>query len=175
MQEITIHAADVASPPRRWRFWLLRTLAALAFAFALSAVVEACWIGLLVALYGDLDTALKDVRPTPITAGGSAAFFASALAAFLGAFIAPLVLGSCTQRRRAVVLSSVHGAVLAVLPAILLAALAGSLSWVVAPGTMTFAWIGLALGVLAGIGGGASAGWIMKRAEHGVAADRPRH
>jgi hypothetical protein len=167
--ELAMQAPDSANPPLRWRFWLLRTLAALAFAFAASALVEAGWIGLLVAAYGGFDTALKDLRTTTITAGGSAAFFASAIAAFMGAFIAPLVLGRCTQRRRTVVLSSVVGAVLATLPA-----LTGSLSWVVAPGTMMFAWIGLALGVVAGICGGAMAGWMMKRAEKGVAADRTR-
>jgi hypothetical protein len=151
----------------------VRILAALAFAIAINAVVQASWIGLLVTIYGSLDTALRDLRPSLISAGGSAAYFASGLAGFLGAFIAPLVLGSYTQSRRAVVLSSVVGAVLGVVPAILLAALAGSLSWVVAPATMMFAWIGFALGVPTGIGGGAISGWIVKWAEQRPAANRP--
>jgi uncharacterized membrane protein len=85
------------------------------------------------------------MRPTATIVVGSAAFFASVPASFLGGFLAPLVLGSVTQRRLPVVLSSVAGAALSTVPAVVLGALAGWICWQLLPGSMAFVWTGLAL------------------------------
>jgi hypothetical protein len=154
LSEVMIPAADVASPPQGWQWWLLRALAGLAFGFGCNGALQACWIALLVVVHGSLDSALNEVRPSPTVHAAAAAYFASSPASFLGALIAPLVLGASTQRRRAVVASSIAGAALATFAAVAFGAFAGWLSWQVAPQSMMFVWIALGFGVLAGTGGG---------------------
>jgi hypothetical protein len=166
---MTFHATDAPSSPRRWHWWLPRALAGVAFGFGCNGAVQACWVGLLVAVYGSLDTAFNDMRPTAAMQVGFAAYFASLPASFLGGLIAPLVLSASTQRRRAIMLSSVCGAVLATVAAVVLGASAAWLVWQVAPRSMVFVWIALCLGVTAGIGGGWLGGWVARRAEPAAA------
>ncbi len=130
---------------------------------------------LLVAVYGSLDTALKEMRPSAATELGWAAFFASCPASFVGAFLAPLVLGTVTRQRLAVVLSSVAGAAVATALAVVFGGLAGWFCWHAVPRSMAFAWVAFALSVPAGIGGGLIGGWILRRAKPDATAAEPAY
>src|SRR5262245_36203623 len=123
MKDLTVPATERPIRHRHW--WLLRLLAGIAFGFGCNGAVQFCWLGLLVVVYGSLDSALRDMRPTATMQPAFAAYFASLPASFLAGLLAPLVLGQGARSRRAIVLSAVVGAALATVTALVLGALAG--------------------------------------------------
>jgi hypothetical protein len=62
----------------------VRSLAGLAFGLGCNGAVQACWLLLLVMLYGSLDIALREMKPSAAMQLGAAAYFASLPASFLG-------------------------------------------------------------------------------------------
>jgi hypothetical protein len=144
-------------------------------------IVSVAWLGLAVAVYGDLEKALEGTKtvpenrprpfqirflPTPERRPFSlpaecalSAYFASAYASFFGGLVAPLLLGPFTRVRRPILLSSACGGGLAAFIGMVVGPLIGCLGWALAPSSMFFMTAALGISLPVGL----VCGWLCAR------------
>jgi len=131
-----------------------RAVAGLGLGWIWSSCAGLTWIVLAAAAYRDLDRALVGLKSEPWTPVALAGYVASALAAFFGGLVGPLVPATGDRARRPVLTSSVRGGTFGAALGTAAGFLAGWACLVYAPRSMLFVWVALGLGTAAGLVGG---------------------
>lgn len=146
--------------PIRSRWWV-RAVVGFALGCVWWVVVFLAWCAVAAVSFGGLEQALKAMEQrtsrdwVPLAFGG---YFVSAIGAWMGGIVGPLVVGAAPRRsRRPLLDSSALGAALGAVPGAAIGCLIG---WAIDPIDNSPTWeysifgAGLTLGVLGGVIGG---------------------